>query len=119
MTLTNSVRHPRKSLAEQIDRLDRILDGLSDNLSEAVATAVQQAVTAAVQEAVRQAVIEVVTNQELQQLLRPPARQPAPTAPAGVSSRGWLGAIGSTVVGVAVQAWGTVRTAAVAAGGWL
>ena len=34
----------RKSLAEQIDRLDRTLDGLSEGLNEAVATAVREAV---------------------------------------------------------------------------
>ena len=33
----------RKSLADQIDRLDQILDGLADGLNEAVASAVKQA----------------------------------------------------------------------------
>ena len=33
----------RKSLADQIDRLDNTLDGLSSNLNEAVASAVKEA----------------------------------------------------------------------------
>lgn len=41
-TMTNG--QARKSLAQQIDRLDNVLDGLADNLQEAVAEAVQQAV---------------------------------------------------------------------------
>jgi hypothetical protein len=40
---TNPNGRTRKSLAEQIDRLDAILDGLSDALTEAVAAAVSQA----------------------------------------------------------------------------
>src|SRR5947209_7237504 len=35
---------PRKSLAEQIDRLDGVIDALSEGLNEAVATAVQESV---------------------------------------------------------------------------
>jgi hypothetical protein len=60
-------RAQRKSLAEQIDRLDLILDGLADGLQEAVAMAVQQAVSTAVQVAVR----EVLSNPELLRRLRP------------------------------------------------
>ena len=47
----------RKSLAQQIDRLDSMLDGLADGLNEAVATAVK--------EAVRTVLTEVLTNPEL------------------------------------------------------
>jgi hypothetical protein len=39
---------PRKTLADQIDRLDGILDGLGEALTEAVADAVKEAVRAAV-----------------------------------------------------------------------
>jgi hypothetical protein len=70
----------RKSLAEQIDRLDAILDGLADALNEAVADAVKDAVTAAVQEAVHAAVVEVLTNAELRKRLgvtQVPAVQPS------------------------------------------
>ena len=41
MTTTTNGRAERKSLAGQLDRLDRILDGLADGLNEAVATAVK------------------------------------------------------------------------------
>jgi hypothetical protein len=66
-------RAQRKSLAEQIDRLDQILDGLADGLSAAVADAVTAAVGTAVQAAVR----EVLSNPELLRRLRP---EPAPAA---------------------------------------
>jgi hypothetical protein len=51
-TTTNADGRTRKSLAEQIDRLDAILDGLGDALSESVAAAVSEAVGRAVKEAV-------------------------------------------------------------------
>src|SRR3954464_7038079 len=55
MSTTNmNGRVPRKTLANQLDRLDTILDGLADALNEAVADAVKQAVTVAVQAAVQQ-----------------------------------------------------------------
>ena len=56
----NNVK-PRKSLADQLNRLDKILDGLSDNLSEAVSDSVRDAVTVAV----RQAITDVLTNPDL------------------------------------------------------
>jgi hypothetical protein len=52
----------RKSLAEQIDRLDRTLDGLADGLQEAVAAAVQQAV--------RCVLAELLSNAEFQARLQ-------------------------------------------------
>jgi hypothetical protein len=73
MSTTTNGRAQRKSLAEQIDRLDLILDGLADGLSAAVA----DAVTAAVGTAVATAVREVLSNPELLRRLRP---EPAPTA---------------------------------------
>ena len=54
-TLTNG--RQRKSLAEQIDRLDSVLDGLADGLNEAVATAVKETVHAVLS--------EVLSNPEL------------------------------------------------------
>ena len=73
MSTSANGRAQRKSLAEQIDRLDLILDGLADGLQEAVADAVTAAVSVAVQAAVR----EVLTNPQLLERLRP---EPAPTA---------------------------------------
>jgi hypothetical protein len=122
MTLTNNTNRPRKNLADQIDRLDSILDGLADNLNEAVATAVQQAVAAAVQEAVKQAVIEVVTNAELQQLLRPPAPRAEAQTERQLGSTdggGFLGGLWQAVRGVAGRVAETAGRAASAVGGWM
>jgi hypothetical protein len=47
----------RKSLAEQIDRLDGILDGLAGALNEAVVQEVRQAVTVAVKAALAEALV--------------------------------------------------------------
>ena len=99
-TLTNG--RSRKSLAEQIDRLDSVLDGLADGLNEAVATAVK--------EAVRAVLSEVLTNPELLARLHP-TQQVAVLEPARPS--GWL-----------AQAWDGIRsalrwTAAQGRAGWL
>ena len=72
-------RTQRKSLAEQIDRLDAILDGLADGINDTVVAAVQEAVQGAVQLAVRAAVVEVLTNEELRRRLQPVAAGPTPT----------------------------------------
>jgi hypothetical protein len=60
----------RKSLAEQLDRFDGILDGLAEGLQEAVATAVQEAVGVAVREAVRSVLAELLTNPDVLALVR-------------------------------------------------
>jgi hypothetical protein len=73
MTTSADGRTERKSLASQLDRLDRILDGLADGLNEAVAAAVKQAVVVAVDAAVR----ELLASAELQRRLHP---QPATKA---------------------------------------
>jgi hypothetical protein len=105
MTLTNTTSSPRKNLADQIDRLDSILDGLAENLNEAVA--------AAVHEAVKHAVIEVVTNADLQQLLRPPPPR------AELQTEGQAGGLWRAVRGAVARAGQAVATAAAATGGWL
>jgi hypothetical protein len=108
-TTTTTNGRTRKSLAEQIDRLDAILDGLADALNEAVA----DAVTAAVQEAVHAAVIEVLTNAELRKRLgvvQTPATQPsAPVVVclADTASRCWNWLAG---------AWDTAKAVARTAG---
>ena len=68
-------RTQRKSLAEQIDRLDATLDGLAEGINDTVVAAVQ----GAVQAAVRTAVVEVLTNEELSRRLQPVAAGPTPT----------------------------------------
>jgi hypothetical protein len=72
--LTNS--KVRKSLSEQIDRLDKILDGLADTLNGAVADAVTQAVSLAVKEAVQTVLTEVLSNPDLRAHLQGSAVAP-------------------------------------------
>src|SRR4051794_12796843 len=105
-TKTSSNGQVRKSLAEQIDRLDHILDGLAEGLNEAVATAVQEAVGVAVKEAVTAVIAEVLTNPDLLALIRASlsnatsARPPQPNR-LWSTVRGW----GSTLIGAAKAAW--------------
>jgi hypothetical protein len=85
----------RKSLAEQIDRLDGILDGLANALNESVAAAVKDAVGAAVREAVLAVLAEVVANPAVLALLHGGAPPPeVPMAPPATRvgqrlRRGW------------------------------
>jgi hypothetical protein len=79
-TTTNADGRARKSLAEQIDRLDAILDGLSEALQGAVTAAVTQAVGVAVKEAVQGVLAEVLSNPALRERALPAASQPAPRA---------------------------------------
>jgi hypothetical protein len=124
---TNTINRPRKNLADQINRLDSLLDGLADNLNEAVASAVQQTVAAAVKEAVTtgvtQAIVEVLTNAELQQLLRPPitpAPPPLPPAPSESSGGGgFLAGLWQTVRGAAAKVAEAAGRAAKGVGNWL
>jgi hypothetical protein len=44
----NPAGRPRKSLADQIDRLDQILDGLAEGINETVTSIVHEAVKDAV-----------------------------------------------------------------------
>jgi hypothetical protein len=83
-TVTNG--QIRKSLAEQIDRLDAILDTLAEGLNEALAGVVSQAVTGAVEAAV----VEVLTNPTLQQRLRAAEKPSRPAANVGRRVWGWL-----------------------------
>ena len=88
----------RKSLAEQIDRLDGILDGLADGLNEAIVAAVKEAVGAAVQEAVRAVLTELLANPELLHTIReslaPPTAADAQTAqPSEAKAAGAAGSL--------------------------
>src|SRR5438874_2154257 len=79
MSTNMNGRVPRKTLANQLDRLDTILDGFAEALNEAVADAVKQAVAVAVREAVQVAMQEVLTNPELlRALVAQTAPAPAP-----------------------------------------
>src|SRR6266699_4162553 len=69
----------RKTLSDQLDRLDGVIDDLSDGLNQAVTHVVGQAVTTAVQQAVEGLMQTVLNNPEL---LRTLAAQLGPPAPA-------------------------------------
>jgi hypothetical protein len=81
MTITNTNGRVRKSLAEQIDRLDQILDGLADGLNDAVAMAVKEAVGVAVKEAVKAVFTEVLTNPAVAAKLLGATVQPSTETP--------------------------------------
>ena len=87
---TSSARVARKSLADQIDRLDGILDGLAEALNESVADAVRDVIGHAVREAVSAAVTEVLSSPHLLRAAlerhAPPEAIPVPP-PAGPKPR--------------------------------
>jgi hypothetical protein len=100
--LTNS--KVRKSLSEQIDRLDKILDGLAEALNGAVADAVTQAVGLAVKEAVQTVLTEVLANPDLRAQLQGTAAAPisadaySATLPTGTSTVGRVAQSASRLV---------------------
>ena len=87
-TATINGKPQRKLLADQLDRLDSIIDALSEGLNGAVADAAREGTRLAVKDAI----IEIMTNPELRALLAPvrelasvpaaPTVASAPTAPA-------------------------------------
>jgi hypothetical protein len=64
-TATSNGKAPRKTLADQLDRLDGIIDALATGLNETVADVVKQAVTVAVQQAIESVIQAVVQKPEL------------------------------------------------------
>jgi hypothetical protein len=87
MTANNGVR---KSLSDQIDRLDQVLDGLADGLNGTIAEAVREIVGRAVKEAVQAVLIEVLTNPAVLEKLRgapAPVPQAEPTMLARIGSQ--------------------------------
>jgi hypothetical protein len=76
-TTTTTNTRLRKSLSDQIDRLEAILDGLANALNESVAAAVKEAVGLAVKEAVQAVFTEVLANPAVLQLLHGANEQPA------------------------------------------
>ena len=102
-TTSNNGRVIRKSLAEQIDRLDGILDCLADGLNDAVAAAVKEATALAVKEAVRGVLSEVLTNPDFLERIRstivPPSQGMQPVGPQaqGPTSKERLHRLGNQV----------------------
>src|SRR4051812_35840700 len=105
-------RPARKQLADQLDRLDLIIDALADGLPGAVADACRDGARLAV----RDAVVEILTNPELRALLdalragapvapvAPPAPVPSERAP-GLWSRlkAKAAAVRAKVIGAATR----------------
>ena len=82
-TKLNTNGQARKSLAEQIDRLDAVLDGLAEGINDTVVAAVKEAVGAAVQAVLR----EVLSSPEL--LARLAVAVPAATQKAEKPKASW------------------------------
>lgn len=128
-TLSNG-KPQRKQLADQLDRLDAIIDALAEGLNGAVADACREGTRLAVKDAI----VEILTNPELRAMLVPQALPvPAPKTPdtpldpkkPGLWSRlkAKVAAARTAVVAFAVKAKAAVTakvagvTAAVAAAG--
>ena len=118
-TTTNADGRTRKSLSEQIDRLDAILDGLGDALNEAVAAAVSEAAGRAVREAVQAVLAEALTNPALRERALQVNSQPAhradyPSVPRPLARLAtWLGARARSCVQACVAALCWARDTAV------
>ena len=76
IAMTNG-RLPRKQLADQLDRLDGIIDLLGEGLSQAVADACRDGSRLAVKDAI----LEILANPELRRLIGNPAPAPSAAAP--------------------------------------
>jgi hypothetical protein len=97
MTTLNTNGRVRKSLAEQIDRLDQILDGLAEGLNEAVAMAVKEAIGLAVKEAVQAVLTEVLTNTAIREKLGGMTPPSVPVAAPKPSLRQRFGQAGARI----------------------
>ena len=97
----------RKTLAQQLDRMDTMLDGLSEGLNEAVATAatasMREVVCLAVQQAVRTTLAEILSNAEVQNRLAPRST-PVGGSVVALVLGGW-----SKLVALAKQAWNSLK----------
>jgi hypothetical protein len=105
-TITNGTG--RKSLANEIDRLQATVAGLGDG----VRGAVREATTQAVREAVGELVTEVLTNHDIAAMFRTAQAQPAQAArPKPSPGGGLLGGLTAWLqqpLQLARQAWGAV-----------
>ncbi len=78
-TATMNGKPQRKQLADQLDRLDGVIDALADGLNQAVIDAAREGTRLAVKDAI----VEIMTNPELRAMLAParPEPTPAPVTP--------------------------------------
>ena len=81
-------RPQRKQLADQLDRLDAVLDGLSEGLMGAVTDAVRDGTRLAVKDAIVEILTDPALRAKLTQAAGAPAAAPAPvTSPPGFWAR--------------------------------
>src|SRR5262244_1843748 len=87
-------RPHRKTLSDQLDRLDAVIDDLSDGLNQAVAHTVERGVSTAVERAVQSVLQAALANPEVarQLALATPAAPPAePEVATPAKDRGFFG----------------------------
>ena len=72
-TATMNGKPQRKQLADQLDRLDGIIDALAAGLNQAVADAAREGIRLAVKDAI----VEIMTNPDLRAMLAPMRPEPA------------------------------------------
>ena len=74
MTLTmpcvNGRKESRRSLSQELDRFDKMIDGLDKAIPCAIADAIKESVASAVAEAFRATLFEIASNPEIIALLR-------------------------------------------------
>ena len=103
---------PRRQLADQLDRLDGIIDALSDGLNQAVADAARDGTRAAMADVLK----DLLTDPEVMHLVRTAAGTPPKTATADDGRPSLLARVGravrSAVSGVADRARSIVRAVA-------
>lgn len=117
-TATMNGKPQRKQLADQLDRLDEIIDALAEGLNGAVADACREGTRLAVKDAI----VEILTNPELRAMLVPqaayvPAAAPIPTTPPEPKKAGLWSRLKAKVVAArtAVAVYAAKAKAAVAA----
>ena len=117
-TDTMNGKPQRKQLADQLDRLDGIIDALAEGLNQAVADACGEGA----RQAVRDVLIEIASNPELRAMLAPqavpmPAAAPVSATPPEPKKPGLWSRLKAQVAAArtAVVAFATKAKAAVAA----
>lgn len=97
---------PRKQLADQIDRLDTIIDCLADNLNQAVADAAKEGSRTAVKEIL----LEVLTDPTVLDLIRGSVVVSPPVAPSAPSQwRTTIAAAAQKAASAVKSGWMAVR----------
>ena len=106
---------PRRQLADQLDRLDGIIDALSDGLNQAVADAARDGTRAAIADVLK----DLLTDPEVITLVRTAAGPPPQTATADGGRPTLLARVGqavrSAVSGLVDQVRNVIRAAIVKA----